>query len=436
MGYKGGNNLEPIANLQAEQDILASILVDNNIIAEVISILEPSDFFAEKNRLLYQAMSSLYTQDKPIDITTLTERFGGNLDKIGGFTHIANLLSSGLPNFNIEHVKIIKEKSNKRKLQKSLAETLENMDKQDFKTLINSVQESAFLIDNPENAHYINDEELMTRTVQMIENNYKKGGGILGIQTKIGSLDKAINGLQKKKLYVIAARPGMGKSALALNINQRVSKEYNSLYYSLEMAEEELGLRRLAMTTLIDSERLERGNMKDSEWTSLIQKAGWIGNYKSVTNCRPGIHVNEITAQAKKLKLQNKLDCIIIDHLGLMDTKGMGDGIREQTTNICIRLKNIAKDLDIPVIVLSQLSRNCEMRANKRPMLADLKESGGVEENADVVMLLYRDEYYNKDTDQKNTIECNIAKQRGGRTGTIKLAWKPEYQLIADFSRE
>lgn len=296
-----------------------------------------------------------------------------------------------------------------------------------FKDIFNDIKNISF--DENEN-FLINDENIMKKTIELIETNMKNGAGILGIRANIETLDIAINGFQKKRLYVLAGRPGMGKSALALNICQNISESHKVLYYSLEMGEEEIGIRRLAMKSLLNSTSIERGKLTDDQMRTLMKSAATISSNGCVTNCKSNVHINEIMAQAKKMKMQKGLDLIIIDHLGLLNTKDMGNNIREQTTNICIRLKNLSKDLDIPIILLSQLTRECERRSDKHPMLSDLKESGGIEENADVAMLLYRDEYYNENTIKPNIIECDIAKQRNGRTGRIELYWESKYQRV------
>lgn len=428
-------NTTVYANLQAEQEVLGAILIKNDNLIEVIDILDTQDFFSEKHRLLYEAMKALYAQEKPIDITTLMDYFRNDLSSIGGFSYLTNLINSAVT-FNKQHVNIIKEKSHARTLQHLLIKSLKDLETKPFKEVLIELQDKSLNIDTIEQNYFVNDVELMTKTMDMIQANYERGGGIIGISTGIKAIDTAINGLQKKKLYVIAGRPGMGKSALAINICQNVSKTHKVDYYSLEMSEEELGLRRLAMTALIDSAKIERGQLTEKEWLRVTQKMSEISKNGCITNCKPKIHINSIRAQAKKRKLQGGLDLIIVDHLGLMDYTGMGDTLREQTSKVCEELKNIAKEFDIPVIILSQLNRGVEQRADKRPMLSDLKETSGIEENADVVMLLYRDEYYNKQTADKNIIECNIAKQRGGRTGVVRLAWMGDYQKIADIYKE
>jgi len=428
-------NTSRLSNIEAESIILGAIINRNDTITEVVDIVEATDFYHNANQIIYSNMKKLYSEGTSIDITTLVNSLQSTLTEIGGITYLSKLITSYSFNPKTkDYALIVKEKSNMRKLNSILLRSLEELKSGSLKSneIITSLETESLKIIDKFQEDMLTDVQVMEMTLGQIQSNYENGGGIIGLNTGIKALDNAINGLQKQKLYVVAGRPGMCKSAYALNICQNVSKEKNVLYYSLEMPAEELGLRRLAMTTFIDSAKIERGKLNDNEWENIGMKAAKISSQKCITNCKPNIHINTIKAQCKKAQLQNRLDLLVIDYIGLMSKKGMGDSTHEQIGNICIEFKNIAKEFNIPVIILSQLSRGCEARPDKRPMLSDLKDSGGVEENADVVMLLYRDEYYNKDTEFKNLIECNIAKQRGGRTGTVSLGWKPEYQKITD----
>ena len=424
-------NVNNFKNIEAEQNVLGAILVNNDTILQVVDMLEPKDFYDTKHMLIYNTMLKLYKNNEGIDITTVYTSLGTQLKDIGGITYLSELVATGVATHIKEHVKIIKEKSKLREIDKLLKTTLKEI--QDGNTTSNKIITTLQNIsaDDIQNK-ILTDEQLMSITCDIIERNSKNDVKILGQEIGIKTLDKALNGLQNKKLYIVAGRPGMAKSAFALNIAQKLSTDHRIMYYSLEMGEEELGLRRIAMTSFIDSGKIERGNMSDEEWEKFSKATNFISKGKCLTDCSTNVSVLNIKAQCKKMQLQGSLDCLIIDFLGLISKKNMGDNLREQISNICVGLKGIAKDFNIPVIVLSQLSRACEARPDHRPLLSDLKETSGIEENADVVMLLYRDEYYDKETEEKNIIEVNIAKQRGGRTGTIKLAWVPQYQLIGD----
>lgn len=427
-------DIKRFKNIAAEQNILGSILNTNNVLIDVVDKLESNDFYSSKHMIIYNAMYELYKENKQIDITTLYNKLGSQITEVGGLTYLSELIAAAMPRHIKEHTEIVKEKSKMRNLKNSLEKTLDELynSGKTSSDLVNTIQNLTLNLSHNLQKDTLKDSELMEKTLNIIQANYEAGGDILGLKTGINTLDRAINGLQKKKLYIIAGRPGMAKSAFALNIAQKISETKNVLYYSLEMAEEELGLRRLAMASFIDSAKIERGKLEDTEWSKIANTANFISSCKCNTNCTPAVHINTVRADCKRMQIQQGIDALIIDYIGIMSMKNMGDSIREQITNLCIQLKNIAKEFDIPVIALSQLSRGVEARADKRPMLSDLKESGGVEENADVVMLLYRDEYYNKETEFKNLLEVDIAKQRGGRTGRINLAWLPQYQKVAD----
>lgn len=422
-----------IANIEAEANILGSILVHNNKILTAADILESKDFYDMKNRSIYAAMIMLYKSDKKIDITTLSETLGNKLKDIT-VLYVSQLIDSAPIGGIKEYCNIVKEKSKMRSLDKIMQRTLSEIESGDKNTslIIKNLEKYIASSAVYKKSSLINDTELMNKTLNNIQKNYEMGGTILGIETGIKTLDRVLNGLQKGRFYVIAGRPGMAKSAFALNIAQNISKYKNVLYYSLEMSADELGIRRLAMKSYIDTLKLEKGKMSDGEWKKISNTASKISQGSCYTDCTPRRHINDIRFQCKKLKLQNKLDVLVIDYIGIMSIKGMGDNRQEQISNICIELKNVAKECNIPVIALAQINRGAEIRNDKRPMLSDLKESGGIEENADIVMLLYRDEYYHKNSKEKNVIEVNIAKQRSGRTGTIKLTWQPKYQLITD----
>ena len=419
------------ANIKAEANILGAVLVKNNKILDVIDVLEPQDFYDGKNRSIYAAMVLLYKHNTKIDITTLAEVLKEKKDVT--ISYISELVADSPIGGIKDYCRIVKEKSKMRVLRKIIQTTANEIeDGREKSSTILEKLENQLTATAEEKDTLLTDADLMDKTLDMIQENYQKGGAILGLKTGMKTLDEIINGLQKKRFYVIAGRPGMAKSSFALNIAQTVARDKNVLFYSLEMGAEELGIRRLAMRSFIDTMKLEKGIMTEDEWKKMSNISSTISRGYCYTDCTPNRGINTIRLQCKKLKMQNKLDLLIVDYIGIMSLRDMGDSRQEQISNVCIELKNMSKEFDIPVIALAQINRGPEARNDKRPMLSDLKESGGIEENADVVMLLYRDEYYHKNTKEKNVIEVNIAKQRGGRTGTIKLAWQPKYQLITD----
>ena len=425
-----------IMNSEAEKIVLSAILEKNDLILNVVDRLEINDFYDSKHQIIYSIMKILYSKGSLIDVTTIVELLGNDLLEVGGVSYLASLHT---PTLQIkDHVNIIIEKSKMRKLNLILQRSLKEVEdgSKNAEDIVNELEKKNLEITDRKVNELVNDSKLMELTLKIVEDNFKSNGKILGIESGISILDRAINGFQKSKLYIMAGRPGMCKSAFALNVVQNASIKNNILYYNLEMPEEELGFRRIAMTSFINGIKIERGNLSDEEWTSIGQASNLIATGKVNTNCKANIHLNTIRAQAKKMKLQNGLDMIVIDYIGLISKKDMGNTAAEQISNMASGLKILAKELQLPIIALSQLNRGCEQRVDgkggHRPMLSDLKESGGIEENADCVMLLYRDEYYNKDTEDKNCLEVDIAKQRSGRTGVIKLGWKAEYQKVLD----
>jgi len=422
----------PPHNIDAEQAVLGAILVNNDSICNVN--LQPNEFFKDKHKMIFMAMQKLYGEAKEIDAINIADYFKGDLQQIGGFSYLADLATSAIK-LDKHKVEIIRETARLRKLIILCNESMEKAYNNEVSNAImESIQGDMAKFTTGEHNYITDDKKLVSDTLQMIEDNHNNGGKVLGMTTGIKSLDIATNGLQDK-LYVLAGRPGMGKSALAINIAHNVSKDKRVAYFSIEMGAKEIGLRRLAMAGLMHHGNLKKGDLDDEGWKKLMNTAAKVSSYNTITNCKPSISISEIRNECIKIKLQGGLDMIVVDHIGLVNASLLAKETREQITKLCIIGKEMSKEFEIPVVFLSQLSRSCEARANKRPMLSDLKESGGIEENADCVMLLYRDEYYNPETSENNIIECNIAKQRDGSTGTLKLAWVPEYQLIADIAR-
>ncbi|KPU43015.1 replicative DNA helicase [Oxobacter pfennigii] len=421
-------NADRIMNLDAERAVLGAIVYNNDLLCD--ANLKPDDFYNKEHGTIFSLMQKLYKENKTIDVVVLLEYLKGT----SATTYISDLMHSSGYLSNIKsHVEIVKEKSRMRKLWNVLLKSMKAAEQSDESTKdILKILDELQIDEN--DTEILSDKDIFNLTVSSVESNQKRGGGILGIPTGFADLDDAINGLQDKKLYIAAGRPGMGKSAFAVNVQQNISNKRGA-YFSLEMSEEELGIRRIALISNTNATQLERGNLDNDMWQHVMKTGPIFYDGKGLTCTKQGMSVNEIKQLCKKIILQGGLDYLIIDHIGILDMRGMGNTIREQVTNVCIELKRMAKEFNIPVVALSQLSRECETRPNKRPLLKDLKESGGIEENADVVLLFYRDEYYNKDTDDKNAIEVNVAKQRGGRTGTIKLHWQPEYQKIGNLER-
>lgn len=424
-------------NIEAERNVLGSILKDNNILIDMIGNITAEDFYNSAHKIIFHTMEEMFKADIPIDITTVVNKLGqDNLASVGGITYLVELGNSIPSTANVKsYIDIVKEKADKRKLIKTCEKALSEAYNEEKKTssVISLLENELLNIGQIKQNKILTDTELMELTMDIIEKNYNNGGVIPGMSLGITALDKATGGFRKGDMNVIAGRPSMGKSLLMLNLAENLGKQYKTALFELEMSAEKLGIRRLAARSLINSFKLSKGDIEDKDWDKLMQNASDVAALNNIfTDTTPGITMAEIKAKCKKLKIQYGLDLVFIDHLGLI-TPSSGNSRNEQIGEITKQGKIMAKDLDICVVFLSQLSRACEQRTDKRPMLSDLRESGNIEQDADAIMLLYRDEYYNRDTEDKGVMECNIAKQRDGNTGVIKLNYRPEYQKITDF---
>ncbi|MBU3171378.1 replicative DNA helicase [Clostridium estertheticum] len=421
---------------EVEATILGSILSDSKFLNDVLEIIDTNDFYKESHKIIYSMFLDLFSQNIKIDIITVAEalRKIDSLKQCGGITYLSQMTESVLRTNDIKaYAEIIKEKSNKRKIIKIANELLEKgyNAKLNSKEIISDVEENLFsLVLNTED-RMCNIDLVMDTTLRVLENNYKNGGGITGISYGFNEIDRVTSGLQKQDLIIIAARPSMGKTTLAVNIGNYVAKTKQVAIFSLEMSKEQLVQKKLSATALVEYEKIRSGKLDGKEWDKIASASGYIASLKLKIDDTASQSVNIVKAKCKKLKAQSGLDLIIIDYLQLM--QGNGEKNREQEISTISRgLKAIAKELNITVIALSQLSRAPEQRSDHRPMLSDLRESGSIEQDADVVMFLYRDEYYNNETEDKNIAECIIGKQRNGRVGTIKLAWLGQYQMFAN----
>lgn len=423
--------------MEAEQSILSSILMDQELIGDVIGSIKPQDFYDTKHQTIYSAMVKMYQDDINIDPVTLVDYLKPNLQETGGVTYIAELFNSGIPGNIKEYIRIIKENSSKRQI----ARVAMNMYNAAFdnthssKEILNAAEDKIFNISGGTTKAPVLIYDALTSTLDQIEKNYKNGGGITGFSTGFIDIDKKINGLNRGDLIIIAARPSMGKTALAINIAAYVSKSRNVCVFSLEMVKEKLVNRILSSETRIRHEKIKTGCLKDDDYVKLVSAAGEISTRKLIIDDTPGITISEIKAKARKIKIKQGLDVVIIDYLQIIEGSGKNDNRQLELSGMSRQLKNMAKELDISVIALSQLNRGPEARQDKHPLLSDLRESGGIEQDADIVTLLYRDDYYNPDSDKKGITECIIAKNRDGEVGVVELGWLGEFQKFANLSK-
>jgi replicative DNA helicase len=432
------DNIQTLPNdVRCEQEILSGIFYNNKILAEIINEVEVEDFYKTAHQIIYAAICRLFADGKDIDITLLVNEIGkANLKKAGGITYITDISIGGLPIKAKEYIKILKDKSYRRKAIKELSRAINCMydESSNPQDAVGKMSEN--LANHMKNKSLIfSDSDLMVKTLKEIENRYQKGGEIPGMQTGFTTFDKRTGGLQKGELVIIAGRPSMGKTLTALNIMDGLGKNGYTVYLSeLEMTEESLGIRRLSYNANIEAEKLRFGKLSDDDFLKITMMSNELAKRNKVfTDCSSDQGLLQIKAKAKAIKQARGLDVIIIDHLTLMNIPERGTrdlAIGEVTKG----LKGLAKELDVNVILLCQLSRAVEQRADKRPMLSDLRESGNIEQDADLVMFMYRDDYYNPESEDKGIIEWIISKQRNGRTGTLKFAYVDRYQKIGDLA--
>jgi replicative DNA helicase len=423
-------------DIKAEVEILGCILANNKKMNEAIEIINSDDFYNSANKEIFEAMIKMFMKDKPIDIVSLSYQIGKeDLKKIGGVTYLSELSGTGLSSTNIKsYCEIVKDKSKRRNLIKASSQIMQNAynDRIKVDELIDKTQ--SMLLENTNSKEpIVDDVDLMTKTLSEIERRYQNGGEIPGLKTGLKTLDNATNGLQRGDLTIIAARPSMGKTLVSLNLADNLGKNgYKTAIFEMEMTQVKLGMRRLAYLSLIDSSKIQRGSLTSEEWNRITVASDNLAKNKNIfTDVSVAMSVMDIKAKCKKLKQNKGLDVIIIDHLTLMK---MPKAERRdlQIGEITNSLKNLAKELDICVILLSQLSREIAHRGDKRPLLTDLRDSGSIEQDADLIIGLHREEYYNPETEDKGIIEMIIMKQRDGKVGTLKFGYVDKYQKIME----
>ena len=430
----------PPRSVEAEQSVLGSILLDKEAMISVSETLVPEDFYKEAHKVIYESMLKLYNSQSEIDLITLTDelRDQGYLDDIGGIAYITSLSTVVPTTSNIKYyVNIVKEKSISRQLISAANDiinlgydgsakveyVLENAEKKIF----DISQERATNDFQPIN-------QVISEALSMLENLYEEKNDVTGLTTGFRDLNKKINGLQRSDLLLIAARPAMGKTAFALNLvqNAALKGDASVAVFSLEMSKEQLVQRMIASQSTVELKKIKTGTLADNDWPRITDGMAILSGAKIHIDDTPGIKISELRSKCRKLKIEKGLDLVLIDYLQLMEGEGQNESRQQEIAKISRSLKILAKELDCPVVALSQLSRAPEQRADHRPMLSDLRESGSIEQDADIVMFLYRDEYYNPDTEKKNIGEVIVAKNRHGETGTVELVWFGGIQKFAD----
>lgn len=433
----------PPNSMEAEQSVLGAMLLDKEAISVAAEILKDGDFYREVHNEIFMAIVDIYNAAEPVDLITLTDRLKSRktIEAVGGITYLTQLMNIVPTAHNIEYyARIVLEKSTLRKLIKSSNEIISKCfdSGSDTAAIVDEAEKGIFNISLSRSTQgFIPIKKILTSNFDKIEELYLNKGRITGIPTGFSDLDTKLSGLQSSDLILIASRPSMGKSSLMMNIvqNASVKERYTTAIFSLEMSKEQLSQRLLCSEALIDAHRLRTGDITEDEWIKLARAMGSLSDKPIFIDDTPAISVTEMRAKCRRLKIEHGLGLVLVDYLQLMQSTGKYDSRQQEISNISRSLKALAKELEVPVVALSQLSRAPEMRADHRPVLSDLRESGAIEQDADVVMFLYRDEYYNPDTDKKNIGEVIIAKQRNGPTGVIELVWLGQFTKFADKSK-
>ena len=430
-------------NVEAEQSVIGAMLMDRDAITIASEILTVDDFYQKQYGILFEAMVELYTENVPVDLITLQNRLKEKdvPPEISSLEFVRDMITKVPTSVNVgTYAKIVSEKAALRRLirvneeiasacyagKDSVEEIMEDTEKKIFQVLQRKT-----------NDEFVPIKDVVLNALDKIEAASRMKGSVTGMPTGFIDLDYKTSGFQPSDLILIAARPSMGKTAFVLNIAEYMAFRSNETVaiFSLEMSKEQLVNSLFALESRVDSQILRTGNLSDNDWSSLIEAAGVIGRSNLIIDDTPGISVSELRSKCRKYKLEHNLGIIMIDYLQLMQGSRKSESRQQEISDISRSLKEIARELQVPVVALSQLSRAVEQRPDHRPILSDLRESGAIEQDADVVMFLYRDDYYNHDTEKKDVAEVIIAKQRNGPIGTVELAWLPRYTKFANMKK-
>jgi replicative DNA helicase len=429
----------PPHSLEAEQSALGAMILDKDAVTEVVELITDEDFYKEAHKAIFRGIIDLYNRNEPVDIVTLSEELGkeGIIQSIGGLEYLADLTTMGVVTTNAKYyAKIIEEKSTLRKLIRASSEIIEKgFSSEEADHLLELAEKSIFDISQKKNREGLEAiKEVLLKAYEQIETLYGSEHALTGLSTGFTDLDTKTSGFQRSDLILVAARPSMGKTAFSLNLcqNAAVKNDAAVAIFSLEMSKEQLVQRMLSAESHIPMQDLRSGNLKEEDWISLAKAMNSLSNCNIYIDDTPAISVLEMRAKCRKLKMEKGLDLIMIDYLQLMSGNNKNESRQQEISTISRSLKALAREMDCPVVALSQLSRAPELRADHRPILSDLRESGAIEQDADVVMFLYRDEYYFPDSEKKGIGEVIIAKQRNGETGTVELVWLGQFTRFAN----
>ena len=431
----------PPQNIEAEQAILGAIFLEPSSLTVASEVLIPEDFYRAAHQKIFNAMLKLNDEGKVVDLVTVTEELAAAklIEDTGGVSYLSELASSVPTAANIEYyARIVEEKSLLRRLIRTATEIASDgySREDEVEALLSEAEKNILAVAQRKNAgSFHNIKDVLVRTYDNIEEMHNRVGDITGISTGFAELDRMTAGFQRNDLIIVGARPSVGKTAFALNIAANVATKTNEnvAIFSLEMGAEQLVMRMLCSEGNIDAQRLRTGSLTDDDWGKLTMAMGSLSNSGIFIDDTPGVRISDIRSKCRRLKQEHGLGMILIDYLQLILGSGRsGENRQQEVSEISRSLKQLARELQIPVIALSQLSRGVEQRQDKRPMMSDIRESGSIEQDADIVAFLYRDDYYDKESENKNIIEIIIAKQRNGPTGTVSLAFVKEYNKFVN----
>ena len=428
---------------EAEQSVIGSMIMSRDAIVEASEILTGADFYQQQYGVVFEAMVELNDEGKAVDLITLQERLKEKdlPPEISGMEFVRDLLSAVPTSANVKYyAEIVSEKAMLRKLIKT-TEEISNacyLGKEKTQDILEVTEKKIFdLVQNRGANEFVPIRQVVLNAIEKIEMASRTQGNVTGIPTGFIDLDYKMSGFQPSDLILVAARPSMGKTAFVLNIAQYMAfhNHVTAAIFSLEMSKEQLVNRMLSLESKVDSQSIRTGNLEDEDWAKLIEGANIIGNSNLIIDDKPGISISELRSKCRKYKMEHNLGVIFIDYLQLMTGSGRSESRQQEISEISRSLKALARELNVPVVALSQLSRAVEQRPDHRPMMSDLRESGAIEQDADVIMFIYRDDYYNKDSENKGIAEIIIAKQRNGPIGTVNLVWLPYYTKFVNMKK-
>ena len=430
-------------SMEAEQSVIGSMIMSKDAIVEASEMITGADFYQQQYGIVFEAMVELHDEGKAVDLITLQDRLREKElpPEISSMEFVRDLLSAVPTSANVKYyAEIVAEKSMLRKLIKTTEEisNLCYLGKEKTQDILEVTEKKIFdLVQNRGSEEFVPIRQVVLNAIEKIEKASRTQGSVTGIPTGFIDLDYKMSGFQPSDLILVAARPSMGKTAFVLNIAQYMAfhNDVTTAIFSLEMSKEQLVNRLLALESKVDSQNIRTGNLEDEEWAKLIEGANIIGKSHLIIDDKPGISISELRSKCRKYKMEHNLGIIFIDYLQLMTGSGRSESRQQEISEISRSLKALARELNVPVVALSQLSRAVEQRPDHRPMLSDLRESGAIEQDADVVMFIYRDDYYNKDSENKNIAEIIIAKQRNGPIGTVNLVWMPNYTKFVNMKK-